>query len=164
LKRAVGYCLNTNCASFAKGIFLLNQSKAFYCPQCRNLGFIVAEKSWIEDTNDGLFKSVRVEFDYDPLNKKYRSIAVVEIPELKFGGTYFLQSPLVKTEKRALMIAETLINNINCYGAKGDILTKETVLSMDTSIKEFRENCAKLEVTLETKARRIQNALSNRND
>ena len=38
MKRGVGYCENTECEDYAKGVFLLNHGDTFYCPRCRQLG------------------------------------------------------------------------------------------------------------------------------
>jgi len=35
MKRGVGYCENTDCEDYAKGVFLLNHGDTFYCPRCR---------------------------------------------------------------------------------------------------------------------------------
>ena len=43
MKRGVGYCENTDCEDYAKGVFLLNHGDTFYCPRCRQLGKEVRE-------------------------------------------------------------------------------------------------------------------------
>ena len=35
MKRGVGYCENTDCEDYAKGVFLLNHGDTFYCPRCQ---------------------------------------------------------------------------------------------------------------------------------
>ena len=44
MKRGVGYCENTECEDYAKGVFLLNHGDTFYCPRCRQLGSACTEQ------------------------------------------------------------------------------------------------------------------------
>lgn len=83
MKRAVGYCENTDCEDYVKGVFLLNHGDTFYCPQCRQLGKVEREQgSSSGDTN--IFKEVRVEFGYNAVSKAYQQIAIVRDDSL--GG------------------------------------------------------------------------------
>lgn len=148
MKRAVGYCENTDCEDYAKGVFLLNHGNTFYCPRCRVEGRSKAEVgSYIGDT--GVFKEVRVEFNYDPLQDRFREIAIVRDESL-WGScnTYTLQSPLIKTEKRGLKVAEAILANLNRYRGllDGDGIprTTEWLLSFDVPTEEFQSSLSKL--------------------
>jgi ribosomal protein S27AE len=76
MKRGVGYCENTDCEDYAKGVFLLNHGDTFYCPRCRQLGKVEKERGFYTGNTD-IFKEVRVEYNFDPINGVYREIAIV---------------------------------------------------------------------------------------
>jgi hypothetical protein len=148
MKRAVGYCENTDCEDFAKGVFLLNHGNTFFCPRCREEGNTKPEVGSYTGGTD-VFKEVRVEYNYDPLNDKYREIAIVRDESL--WGTcnvYTLKSPLIKTEKRGLKVAEAILANLNRYRGllDGDGIprTTEWLLSFDDPTEEFNSKLLKL--------------------
>lgn len=148
MNRAIGYCERTECEDYAKGVFLLNHGKTFYCPRCRNLGHVQEERgSYTGDTD--IFKEVRVEFNFDPINSVFREIAIVRDESL-WGkcNTYTLQSPLIKTELRALKVAEAVLANLNRYRGmlkNGEIpKTHEILLSFDDTNEEFSRKLAHL--------------------
>jgi len=115
MKRGVGYCENTDCEDYAKGVFLLNHGDTFYCPRCRQLGKVEKERGFYTGNSD-IFKEVRVEYNFDPINGVYREIAIVRDESLwGRNNVYTLQSPLIKTEKRALKVAEAILANLNRY-------------------------------------------------
>lgn len=152
MKRAVGYCENTRCEDYAKGVFLLNHSSTFFCPRCTTAGTIIVEKGHYTGTSeDGVFKEVRVEFNYDPINSVFQEIAIVRDESLwGHHQTYTLLSPLIKTEKRGLKVAEAILANLNRYrgliGQDGIPGTREVLLDFDVSLEEFTERCRKLGV------------------
>ena len=141
MNRAVGYCENTDCEDFSKGVFLLNHSETFYCPRCRQLGKPEKERGSYTGETD-IFKEVRVEYNFDPTNGIYRETAIVRDESL-WGrcNVYTLYSPLIRTEARALKVAEALLANLNRYHgllAKDEIPgTNEVLLSFDDSSEEF---------------------------
>ncbi len=156
MKRAVGYCTTVGggsqgegCEDYAKGVFLLNHGNAFYCPRCREAGLVVAERG-ISDHRDGsTFKEVRVEFNYCPMNNKFKEIAVVRDESIWGSGSkYTLFSPLIKTEKRALKVAEAILSNLQRYSelSQGDEIprTTEIIISFDEDIKSFSKQMDKL--------------------
>jgi ribosomal protein S27AE len=113
MKRGVGYCENTDCEDYAKGVFLLNHGDTFYCPRCRQLGKVEKERGFYTGNTD-IFKEVRVEYNFDPINTVYREIAIVRDESLwGRNNVYTLQSPLIKTEKRALKVAEAILATIS---------------------------------------------------
>lgn len=137
--RAVGYCTNLNCRSNHLGTFLLGDVERFNCASCRQWGKAVAEHGEITDGKGDTFKSVKVRFNYDSLNDHYREIAIVRNESL-YGShsTYTFSSPLVKTERRALKIAESILGNLTlnpAAAAEGQILrTVETIITFDRPI------------------------------
>jgi hypothetical protein len=131
-----------------KGVFLLNHGDTFYCPRCRQLGKIENERGFYSGYSD-IFKEVRVEYNFDPVNNVYREIAIVRDESLwGRNNVYTLQSPLIKTEKRALKVAEAILANLNRYRGlmDGDDIprTTEIILSFDDEFAEFERKLKKL--------------------
>lgn len=144
MKRGVGYCDNVECEDYFKGVFLLNHSDTFYCPRCRGRGFAEAETFTVEGKSD-LYYSVRVEFMFDPASRKYREIAIVSDDSLLDGSEYILKSPLVKTEKRALALAESILARLAYANADAVRDMHDTVISLDGNKEEFRKQLDALE-------------------
>ena len=148
MRRGVGYCESTQCEDYVKGVFLLNHGDTFYCPRCRQLGKIENERGFYSGYSD-VFKEVRVEYNFDPINNVYREIAIVRDESLwGRNNVYTLQSPLIKTEKRALKVAEAILANLNRYRGlmDGDDIprTTEIILSFDDDFTEFQRKLQKL--------------------
>ena len=151
MKRGVGYCENTDCEDYAKGVFLLNHSACFICPRCRVEGSVVMEKGFYTGNSD-VFKEVRVEFNYDPVNGVYREIGIVRDDSASGGNVYTLQSPLIKTENRSLKVAEAVLSNLNRFTGllSGEIpTTTEYILSFDDPFEEFQRKVQQLGKELE---------------
>lgn len=151
LRRAVGYCTNLQCEDLHKGVFLMNHSEIFYCPRCRLTGMVEPEEGHYVGDSD-IFKEVRVEYNFDPVTRIYRETAIVRDESLwGRNNTYTLKSPLIKTENRALKVAEAILSNLNRYGlSEGGIpRTSETVLDFGVSRENFAAQCEKLRKELE---------------
>jgi len=149
MKRGVGYCENTRCDDFSKGVFLLNHGDTFYCPRCRELGFTEKERGHTDNDRD-VFGEVHVHFNYDPKEKDYREIGIVRddsLPE-DVANSYHLFSPLIKTEQRALKVAEAILANLNRYrgllDGEGIPRTTEVLLSFDDEFGDFSRKLAGL--------------------
>ena len=160
MKRGVGYCENTDCEDYAKGVFLLNHGDTFYCPRCRQLGKVEKERGFYTGNSD-IFKEVRVEYNFDPINSVYREIAIVRDESLwGRNNVYTLQSPLIKTEKRALKVAEAILANLNRYRGllNGDDIprTTEIILSFDDPFDEFSAKLKQLSKEWEASGLREQ--------
>ncbi len=153
MKRSVGYCLNESssedegCEEYAKGVFLLNHGDKFTCSRCRKRGKVVRESGHTERIYDAPFKEVRVEFNYDPIAAKFQDIAIVR-DESIWGRSnkYLLKSPLIKTERRALKVAEAILGNLqrwdDLFDGEGIPNTREFVISWDDSLPEFTRKLA----------------------
>jgi hypothetical protein len=89
--------------------------------------------------HEGVFREVRVEHNYDPIAEKYRAVAVVTDNELTEGDTYTLFSPLIKTEKRALKVAENLLSTLSYTIPELEEVPShnEEVLNLDSPLAEF---------------------------
>lgn len=139
--RGVGYCRNQECEDYGKGVFLLNHAGTFTCPDCRRPGQVEREAGFYEG-EAGIFREVRVEYNYDPEVGAYRDVAIVRDVSLwDASNTYTLRSPLVRTEKRALKVAEALLANLNrcATSLERDEIpsSSETVLSFDDDFADF---------------------------
>lgn len=158
MKRAIGYCRNSGCEDCNRGIFLLNHGPAFYCPRCRELGLVEHEKGSYTGTSD-VFKEVRVEYNFDPNYKVYMATAIVRDESLwGRNNVYTLQSPLIKTEARALKVAESVLSNLNIMPSlgmgEGIPRTAEVVLSFDDSPEDFKRSVKEWASKLEKSALR----------
>ena len=146
--RALGYCDNKDCEDFIKGVFLLNHSNKFYCPRCRHLGFIEPEDRIDRPCMaSDYYNEVRVEFNFNPVNGKYENIGVVLVDDMTVGGTYTLKSPLIRTEARALKVAESMLCALNS-GVK-DPSTVDSGLSIDLGSETFTQDLAELKRKLD---------------
>ena len=153
MNRAVGYCENLDCENFARGHFLLvsESTGPYTCAHCHVCGRRVDEKgSYTGDP--AVFHEVRVEFNYDPCSGEYLKIGIVRDDELqsllKDSGIYTFQSPLIRTETRALRAAETILSQLNLGGGivNGEVpSTGETVISFDEPIEDLRDRLTILE-------------------
>lgn len=114
LNRGVGYCLNVGCISYGKGTFLINIGDVWNCPACRVRGEVIKERGFYTGRYD-TFKEVRVEYNYEPINRRFREIAIVTDDALPHGNIYILQSPMIHADKRALKVAESILGNLNRY-------------------------------------------------
>ncbi len=155
MKRGVGFCENAECEDFSKGVFLLSHGTTFYCPRCRGLGNVVPEHGHT-DNDHQVFREAHVHFNYEPIEKRYREIAIVRddsLPE-NDANTYHLFSPLIRTEVRALKVAESILGNLNRYQGllDGDGIprTTEVLLSFDDELSTFSSQLKKLAKEWET--------------
>lgn len=158
MKRGVGYCEFSACEDYAKGVFLLNHGDTFSCPRCRQIGKIKTEHGFYT-SDSGIFKEVRVEYGYDSVRDAYRETAIVRDESLPaHNNVYTLQSPLIKTEKRALKVAEAILANLNRYHglAKNDEIprTTEFVLSFDEPLDVLKAKLHELSLAWEAGGRR----------
>jgi hypothetical protein len=151
--RDIAWCINTGCKEFSKK--KLSSSEAnWICSKCKLPGGYVKERAIDEDTHNGVYKTVRVEFNYDVLERRYREIAIVDIPSLRSGGIYTQCNPFCSTEKRALDIGTTLICSLNC-GSKEDGVLGQTIISLDADREHFSAALEALGEKLNERERRI---------
>jgi ribosomal protein S27AE len=115
MRRGVGYCTNIKCDEHAKACFLLNHGDKYTCGVCNKVGLYIEEKGTFEGKSEH-WKEVRVEFDYDPLQGIYRSVAII-IDNSLVGShnVYTLRSPLIRTDKRASKVAENLLATLQAF-------------------------------------------------
>ena len=157
-RRGCGYCMDNRCTDYAKGAFLLNQGEHYVCPTCKTRGLVVDEVgSWEGDAMT--FKEVRVEYNYDPVEFKYREVAIVRDDALEgIHNVYTLQSPLIKTDKRALKVAESLLANLQNYpqlvtnqdiNEDGVPRMTEMSISLDVPMSEFKANLSLIQKSWE---------------
>ena len=147
MKRAVGYCTKTGCEAKGEGVFLLNHGSIFICPRCRRDGRIVPEMGQAID-HGPIFKEVRVEYDYNPDDRKFHGLAIVKDNSVDPPASiYILKSPLIRTQKRALRVAEGMLATLMRPAAlkSGDIPSaSEYVLSLDCDMETLKERLDEL--------------------
>ncbi len=165
--RAVGYCDNSICDDFHKGTFLLNHGESFCCPRCRQLGWVELEKKSYYDLNgvdkeQAVYREARVRFDFRPATRKYEYTAVVTVDGLENGGVFEITSPLIKTEKRALKVAEYALCTAN--SGRIDAEGFSTELHIDLSSPDWQrqiDHCGKV---LSERDKRIQFAVETQHE
>jgi hypothetical protein len=118
--RAVGYCMNVGgenaCDDWGRGTFLLNHGNKFICRHCQEEGMLVPERGLQARREGEPFKEVRVEYNYDPVGTRYQEVAIVRDDAITCTGSrYTLFSPLVKTEIRALKVADSILANLHHF-------------------------------------------------
>jgi len=144
MNRAVGYCQNAGCEEYSKGSFLLNQ-RAFACHRCHSVGYVEHEVGRRQNSLP-IFKEVRVEFDFDARQKRYASTAIVRDESL-WGShnVYHYCTPMVKTEKQALRMAEQILATLNQMPElpEGKELPRfyENRLDWDLGLDAFKAHC-----------------------
>ena len=148
VQKAVGFCYNEFCDAKLKGTFLLNHGPRFYCPSCRAEGETVSETTEVIAGANSKWKEVRVEFDYDPVDRRFRAVAIVKDNSILGQGNKFLfKSPLVKTEKRALVMAESFLanlQNVNFLNSGESVRANEKVIYFDSDKSRFMADLADL--------------------
>lgn len=151
MRRAVAYCQYSDCEEYHRGTFLLNYNMPSYCATCKHEVEILEEKGSFKNKSER-FKEVRVEFDYHPAHKKFKGLAIVR-DESMWGdcNVYTLESALIRTDRRALKVAESLLANLNRFRGLIDEIprTLETILNMDQPMKKFKTDLAAVAQTWE---------------
>lgn len=146
MKRAAGFCASYDCDNYAKATFLLNYGRIYICTLCKREGKIKEERGFIEGPTyiHDRFSTVKVEFNYEFSNDKYMEMAIVTDNDLK-GLTYVYQTPLIKTDSRALKVAEAMLSNLNMFGATEDFPKQtEQVLTFDDDFVTFQEKLGEI--------------------
>jgi len=162
MKRAVGYCDNNECEDFHKGVFLLNHGDQFFCPRCRQLGWVeVEQKNYRDlggvDKQEAMYREARVRYDFRPATRKYEYTAIVSIPELDCGAVFEITSPLIKTEKRALKVAEYALCTANSGRLDSEGISTELRIDLDSD--QWKEHVEHVGNVLDERDRRIAHAV-----
>ena len=155
MKRGVGICINAGpddgepCTEYGKSTFLLNHGPKFHCGSCRMAGKVINETNALKNDHQ-IVKEVRVEFQYDFERDKFTALAIVKDTDLE--GTnlnvFTLFSPLIRTEKRALAVAERMLANLRqcpVLPTGDDLMTiKENTLNIDVDMKQWKADLLKV--------------------
>lgn len=153
IERGVAFCENVRCDDYLKGSFLMMHEGKWRCSNCDQYSdHLVPEKGIPEREGQVPFAAVRVEYCYESASKRYTEI--VQLSDESYqgpSGVYTLQSPLVKTPKRAAKMAESLLAILNEGVHLDDDLSsavprsQERILSFDKPADEFRKDLEALE-------------------
>jgi hypothetical protein len=147
IKRGMGYCQNVECGN-PDGIFLANAGEAFFCGYCGKRGKVETERGF-HTGKIGIFKEVRVEYNFDATKGRYREVAIVRGESLPTSyDVYTLRSPLIKSKKLALRLAETLFVDLNHCRGQADRSkmprAAQITLSFDDDLALFRQRLQQL--------------------
>ena len=156
LKRAIGICRNLECEDYNKDVFLINHGEFFTCPKCRKQGRYKQELGTTLNRTSLDFYQVRVEFAYDPDSDTFKSIAIVtdESMSKDGGNVYTLKSALIRTDKRALQVAEALLGNLmlateGIFDGNGVTRAKEHLLCFDSPLADVKRDLERLSQELQ---------------
>lgn len=154
IEKGIGYCNNSECQDYYQGIFLMLHTGPYTCRRCAQVGFAIAESGKAEVAPGKFFKEVRVRFNYSPARRDYLQTAIVRDDALGSGcGTYYLDSPMCKTEKRAFSTGERLLSVLNerrydSIELTIPPLTRENILNLDRPVEEIRRWLEEFEVRI----------------
>ncbi|MBW2243319.1 MAG: hypothetical protein JRH01_15135 [Deltaproteobacteria bacterium] len=165
MKRGIGYCPNTDCEN-ADGVLLVSPGDTFFCRSCGRSGKVEKERGF-RTRSTGIFREVRVEFNFEPIEARYREVAIVRDESLPARhDTYTLQSPLLKSEKRALKLAETVLVNLTrapALTARDEILRRaEVLLSFDDDLAVLQRRLRQVSTVWEAEERCLSRRFGSR--
>jgi hypothetical protein len=146
MKRGIGWCIDSECKNWHVSIYLLNHGPVFDCQLCGQRGEVCPETYSIK--NGRPFKQVRVEYDFNMTDKRYKAVAIVTDDLAPGNGVYTLRSPLIRTERRALATAERYLANL-CCGVSAN--RPEIVLDFDQPRDTWRRNLERFETQCRTR-------------
>lgn len=139
LLRGVSFCLTEQCREWKIAKFYLapDFTRVYYCHICGSPCEMVADT--FDYTGGQPFKQVRVEFDYDSVEHRYRQIAIVTNEDSAGTGVHTFRTAMIKTQQRALEIATARLSNLAC----GDDAERHFVLvNLDHSLEEVKRVCS----------------------
>lgn len=156
--RAVGYCRTDGCTDFVKGKFVYSSETEprHFCSVCKQFGMVIKEDWSVKYPGNMDFYQVRVEYDFRPSliptgTGRWAGVAIVTDTSLPdTGNIYYLQSPLIKTDKRALDTATAILAGLLrdpeavialVPGSKG----METRINFDAPLGEVKAQLWELE-------------------
>lgn len=152
MNRAVGWCTNERCDEIYKLVFLINHGDKYFCAKCRGVGCIENEEAEIEKGLNDSFKEVRVEFDWHAEDGEYHGVAIVRDELNPRGGVYTFFSPLVRTNKRALRMAESMLASLQLIEnvtPQTQVRTLPLTVNFDDSLGSVKAQLKNLETTFE---------------
>ena len=149
-RKMLGYCENTECEEYLKGSFMWMHTGPFACCKCKgSQGFLVAERGIRSGPANAIYGEVRIEYCYDPAQKKYCEIAILRDDSLGIHvRTFTLQTPMIRTEKRAFKLANGYLATLN------DGI--ELALEDDTEIPRPVEHVVDFDLTREEFSERMR--------
>ncbi|KKL61746.1 hypothetical protein LCGC14_2192240 [marine sediment metagenome] len=114
-RKMLGYCENTECDKYLRGSFMWMHKGPFACCKCGgSQGFLVPERGIRTGPPNAIYGEVRIEYCYDPAQKRYCEIAILRDDALGDRvRTFTFQTPLVRTEKRAFKLAAGYLATLN---------------------------------------------------
>lgn len=117
--RAVGYCRTDGCEDFNRGKFVFTGSPepTHFCTKCGVYGMVVKEEWHTKYADNMDFYQVRLEYNFTPslvpnvhIGRWCCEAIVTDEVLPKTGNVYYMKSPLISTEKRALEVATSVLS------------------------------------------------------
>ena len=120
--RGVGYCMNVECEGYLRLSLLMYKENIFFCSKCKEKGF--SHLDYFETSNNlEVYREVRVNYTFDPIQNRYKTLAIVRDERLpEHLNVFTLYTAQVSTEKRALKIAEQLLSNLLLVNDPADVI------------------------------------------
>ena len=136
--RGVGYCMNVECEGYLRLSLLMYKENIFFCSKCKEKGF--SHLDYFETSNNlEVYREVRVNYTFDPIQNRYKTLAIVRDERLpEHLNVFTLYTAQVSTEKRALKIAEQLLSNLLLVNDPADVIfyCEDTIYIDDPAFKQ----------------------------
>ena len=149
-RQGIGYCRNPDCKSVNQAIFVTDREDSYRCQGCYLVGRIVLESGSFSNKTPYV-RMVRVEYNYDTTQERYRSLAALWDPEIEEERTnvYTIKSPIIKSEKGAFRVAESVLVLLQQLpepqkNPSAGLKAKERPLDLDLDYSDFKKQCQKL--------------------
>jgi hypothetical protein len=98
-----------------------------------------------EDKGYAFYKTVILHFNYSAEHDRYLEQAIVELEGIAGGNTLHIEDTLIKTEKRALRVAEARLTTINVGDGTTDLRYGWYLVRLDGTAKEWSRDIKALE-------------------
>lgn len=139
LLRGVSFCPSEWCDQWKNPRFHLvpDFTRTYHCHKC------AAPCEMVSDTFDYKggqpFRQVRVEFDWDSVEHRYKQIAIVTNEDSEGIGVHTFRTAMIKTQQRALEVATARLSNLT-YG--DDAEQHFVLVNLDHSLEEVKRVCS----------------------
>ena len=111
--RGIGYCTHVGCPAHFRAFVIQQVGGAFECPVCVREGRVERERA-VRRNRDRFYSEVRIEYDFDPLEARYRRCVVVTDGRLLGQqNVYTMWSPLIESERCAREAARVILQKLN---------------------------------------------------
>ncbi len=148
------YYLNPSCKEFKQGIYMPVAYTSYVCRLCHEQGSAVFETHWPSRYDTLEFNQVRLEFNYDPLEARYRGLFVLTDTSRTYPcNTWNICNPFFKTERMASKSATDILGYLQRATKaifEPNIIHRNTdiILDFDAPLPVVAEDLRRLEYIL----------------